>query len=251
MDAAAAYGELAVFHNHTLVAWGGEVVVDDVGESTAEVEDGVSFVHELLYFGTAAHFVVAGKLQLRGVGVGGMEVEGNGAYVGFVFGYIAHGTDAGFIDLVDGHVEADVICGGGINILHNALVGVAAYGVVVLGIAIQTQQDEVRLRQIQCLGAVGNNVDDAEPHLPCFYYQISQAFAGVFPQKGFSAAKEEDAHAHVEKLLHFFFDLLVGVDNCGDVVDGAMLTVQVAAVCYNDGAQYRFFSPKDDGAEPE
>lgn len=37
----------------------------------------------------------------------------------------------------------------------------------------------------------------------------------------------------------------------GNIVDAAMLAVQVASVCYNDGAEDRLFASENDGADAE
>ena len=94
------------------------------------------------------------------------------------------------VDLVDGHVEADVIGCGVFDILHDGVVGIATDCIMTLPVAVQTEQDQIRFRQINREGAVGHHIDDEKAHLFCFHYQIPQSTLSIPPEEGLTAAEE-------------------------------------------------------------
>ena len=65
--------------------------------------------------------------------------------------------------------------------------------------------------------------------------ELKIPFSGA--KEGLTAAEEEDTHAHIVKLLHLSAYLLIGMNYSGNVVDGAMLAMQIALVCNDDRAE--------------
>ena len=143
------------------------------------------------------------------------------------------------VDLVDGHVEADVIGGGMFDVLHDGVVGIATDCIVTLPVAVQTEQDQIRFRQINREGAVGHYIDDEKAHFLCFHHQIPQGALSISPEEGLTAAEEQDTDSHIVELLHLLADLHIGMHNGGDVIDRTMLALQIAFVRYNDRSQNR------------
>lgn len=45
------------------------------------------------------------------------------------------------IDLIDCHIEADIICGSIADVLHDGVIGIATHFIMALLISIQTQKD--------------------------------------------------------------------------------------------------------------
>ena len=115
-----------------------------------------------------------------------------------------------------------------------------------LPVSVQAQQDQVRLRQVQGKGAVGDHVDDEKPHPLGLRHQVPQRFPAVPPQKGLAAAEEQDADAHAIEPLHFRINLLVWMDDRRDIIDRAVLTVEIALVRENDRAQDRLLPAQQD-----
>ena len=64
------------------------------------------------------------------------------------------------------------------------------------------------------------------------------------PEEGLTAAEEQDTDSHIVELLHLLADLLIGMHNGGDIVDGTVLALQIAFVCYNNRSQNRLFLSK-------
>ena len=143
------------------------------------------------------------------------------------------------VDLVDGHVEADVIRSGVFDVLHNGVISIATDCIMTLPVAVQTEQDQIRFRQINREGAVRDYIDDEKTHLLCFHHQITQGAISIPPEEGLTSAEEQDTDSHIVELLHLPANLLIGMYNGGDIVDGTVLTFQIAFVCYNDRSQNR------------
>ena len=180
-----------------------------------------------------------------------MEVEGNGAYVLRVSGKKAYFTHGVFVYLIHCHIEADVVRSGAGDILHDGVIGVAAHGVVTSPVAIQTEQDKIRFRQIEGKGSVRHHVDDEEAHVLCLSHQIAQGKAAITPEESFASTKEKYAYAHVVQLFHLGMDLLVRMDHRRDIVHGAVFTPEIAAVGQDDSTEYRIFSAQEHGLEAE
>ena len=144
------------------------------------------------------------------------------------------------VDLVDGHVEADIVRCRLTDIMQDRIVGVATDGVMPLPIAVQTQEDQIRFRQINGEGTVGNHIDDQKAHCLGFDDQVTERFLTVPPEKGFSSAEEQNPHAHIVQGLHFLTDFFIGVDYRSNIIDRAVLAVQVTLICNDNCAQNRF-----------
>ncbi|MNP68819.1 hypothetical protein D3C76_1648310 [compost metagenome] len=57
-------------------------------------------------------------------------------------------------------------------------------------IPVQAEQDQIRFRQVQRKGSIGDHIDNQKAHPLGFDDQIPQAFVPIPPQKGFPAAKK-------------------------------------------------------------
>lgn len=251
IDTASTGGYFSVFDDHALVARRREAVVDQVRESAPQIEHRRTGLHHPCDDIAAMGFFLSGESQLSGVRIGRVEIKGYCPDIFGISGRKANMLHSILVDLVDGHVEADVIGGGMFNILHDGVVGIATDCIMTLPVAVQTEQNQVRFRQINREGTVGHHIDDEKAHLLCFYHQIPQGAFSVPPEEGLTAAEEQDADSHVVELLHFSADLLIGMHNGGDVIDGTMLTLQVAFVCYNDRSQDRLLLAEQNSFDTE
>lgn len=173
VNAASAGGDLPVFDHDALVARGREAVFNEIRKGAFQIEYGCALLHHLCdRFASLPLFLACQRQRLR-VGIGGVKVKGDGTNVFGIAGgntYVAH---ASFVDLVDRHVEADVVRRGTLDVSHNGVVGVAADLVVALFVTVKAQKDQVGFGKINGKGAVGDYVDDKEAHLLCFDHEVS------------------------------------------------------------------------------
>ena len=169
-----------------------------------------------------------------------MKIEGNSADVRRISGDQTDMAHSIFVDAIDSHVKTDIVRGCVLNVLHDGVVGITANGVVPLAITVQTEQNQVSFRKLERKSAVGDNIDDQKTNFLCFDDQLPQGTVTVMPEEGFTSAKEENAHAHIVKLLHLFTNLRVGIKNRGNVVDRTVPALQITFVSENDGAENRF-----------
>ena len=84
---------------------------------------------------------------------------------------------------------------------------------------------------------IRNHVDDEKAHALCFYHQIPERACAILPKKCFAPTEEQNANAHVIELLHFLPNLFIGMDDCCDIVDGAVLAMQIAFIGYDDRSE--------------
>ena len=106
-------------------------------------------------------------------------------------------------------------------------------------VSVQAQKDQVRLRQIDGKGAVGDRIDNEKPHLLRLDHQIPEAFLPVSPQKSLSAAEKQDPHAHGIQLLHLSSDLPIWMNHPCEIVDRAVTAAQIALVRHDNRAEDR------------
>ena len=175
-----------------------------------------------------------------------MEIEGHRTHVFRVARGKAHIAHMVLVDLVDRHVEADVIRARARDILHDGVVRIAANCIVALPVAVQAQKDQIRFRKIDGKRAVRYDIHNEKAHGLRLDNQLSQRALAVAPEEGLAAAEEEDTHAHVVELLHLPADLFKWMDDRRDVVDRAVLAVQVAFVGQNHRPEDRLFFPQQD-----
>ena len=123
------------------------------------------------------------------------------------------------IDLVDSHIETNVVCGSIAYVLHNDVICIAADFIVTLLVTIQAEKNQVGFWKINGECSVRYNINDEKSHLLSFDYQITEITLSVFLEEGFTAAKKENTNTHIIKLLHFISDLIVWMDNRCDIVD--------------------------------
>lgn len=142
-----------------------------------------------------------------------MKIEGNSADVRRISGGQTDMAHSIFVDAVDSHVKTDIVRDCVLNVLHDGVVGITANGVVPLAVTVQTEQNQVSFRKLERKSAVGDNIDDQKTHFLCFDDQLPQGTVTVMPEEGFTSAKEENAHAHIVKLLHLCTNLRVGIKN--------------------------------------
>ena len=109
IDATPADGKLSILHDDALVARSWEFVLDDIWERALEVKDRAAFLHHLLYGFATLGFIFFGELEFFGIWVWGVEVERDRSDVLGVAGFLADVADAIFVDLIDGHIETDVV----------------------------------------------------------------------------------------------------------------------------------------------
>ena len=224
-----------------MIARGGEAVVDEVRERCFEIEYRVAFIHHLQDGVCNFLLFFFGQEKVSRVGVGRVEIERDCPYVFRVLRDLANVTHGILVDLIDGHVETDVVRCGVLDVFHDGVERVASDGVVAFPVAVKAQENQVRFGQVNRLRSVRDHVDNHEAHSLGLDDQIPDGQIAVSPQERLAAAEEENAGAHVVQCLHLFFDLYVGMHYRGDVVDGTVLAFQVAAVGYDDGAENRIF----------
>ena len=123
-----------------------------------------------------------------------MEIEGYGLHVFRIPCQAADMVNVVLVDLVDGHVEADIAGGSIPDILQNGIVSIATDGVVPLPVTVQAQEDQVSFRQIDGEGTVGDHVDDQEAHFFGFDHQIPECLFAIPPKEGLAAAEEQDSN---------------------------------------------------------
>ena len=110
-------------------------------------------------------------------------------------------------------------------------------GVVTIPVPVQAQKDQIGLREIQGKGSVGDHVDDEKAHALCLDHQVPEGDVPSLHKKVSPPQKKEDDGSHGVKLFHLPADLGVRIEDRGDIVDRAVLTVQVAPVRHDDGAK--------------
>ena len=110
-----------------------------------------------------------------------MEIKGNGPHIFRIPGGPAHMADGVLIDLVDGHVKADVARGSVFDVFHDEVIGVSPDGVVTIPVPVQAQKDQIGLREIQGKGSVGDHVDDEKAHALCLDHQVPEGDVPVPP----------------------------------------------------------------------
>ena len=101
------------------------------------------------------------------------------------------------VDLIDGHVEADIVCSCIADIMENCIVGIAPDCIVTLPVAIQAQKDKVGLRKIDRESTVGDHVDNQEAHLFSFDYKIPECLFTIPPEESLATAEEQNTHTHI------------------------------------------------------
>jgi len=134
------------------------------------------------------------------------------------------------VDLVDGHVEADIVCSCIADIMENCVVGIAPDCIVTLPVAIQAQKDKVGLRKIDRESTVGDHVDNQEAHLFSFDYKIPECLFTIPPEESLATAEEQNTHTQFIERLHLLANLLVRVYHSGDVIDRAVLALEVTFI---------------------
>ena len=121
-----------------MVARGWEFVFDDKRERALKVKDRAAFLHHLLYGFATLGFIFFGEFEFFGIWVWGVEIERDRSNVLGVTSLLTDITDAILVDLVDGHVETNVVGSGLGDVLEDGVVGIASDDVMVDLIAIQT-----------------------------------------------------------------------------------------------------------------
>ena len=180
-----------------------------------------------------------------------MEVERDSSDVLRVPGGDTNIADSIFVDLVNRHIQTNVISCCMADILHDGVVSVSPHGIMPLPVTVQTKQDQIRFGKINRKCPIGDNIHDQESHLFCFDYQVTESFAAVLPQKRLSTTEEQNAHTHIVELSHLTFDLLIGVNDCCDVIYRTVLAFQIASVSHNDRSKYRLLFTEQDRLQTE
>lgn len=170
-----------------------------------------------------------------------MKIERDGAHVLKLMRLAAHAFDCVLVYLIDCHIKADVACRRVFNVVHDCIVCVAADLVVRFAVAVKAEQNQVCFRQINRVRAVRDHIDDKKAHLLCFNNKVAYSLCAVFPHERFATAKKQNAHAHIEKRLHFTLYLLIRVNDGRYVVDRTVLARKIAFICNNDRAENRVF----------
>lgn len=92
-----------------------------------------------------------------------MEIKGDRPHI---FGLLRRQTDIpdrAFVDLVDRHIEADIVGSGVLHMFHDGVVCVAPDGIVACPVTVEAEQDQIRLRQINGEGAVVTTLTRRKP----------------------------------------------------------------------------------------
>ena len=185
------------------------------------------------------------------VGIRGVKIEGYRPYILGFFGKEADISYGILVDLIDRHIKADVVRGCVSYVFHDAVVGVASDGVVARFIAVEAEEDQICFRKIDRVGTVCHGINDEKAHFLGFPNEIAQSKVPITPKEGFASAEKKNANAHVIKLLHFALDLTVGMDDSGDIVDRAMLAMQIAFVGDDHRAEDGGFLTEQDRLKPK
>src|SRR5699024_4226406 len=125
LDTASAGGQLSVLHDNTLIARRRETVLNEIRKSTFQIEYRRTFLHHLGDGSAASSFFFRRKSQLLCIWVRCVEIEGYCSDILCVTGSDADIPYIVLVDLVDGHIEANVVCGGIAYVLHNDVVCIA------------------------------------------------------------------------------------------------------------------------------
>ena len=180
-----------------------------------------------------------------------MEIKGHRPHVFRVARGKAHIAHMALVDLVDRHVEADVVRTRAHDVLHDGVIGIAADLIVALPVAVQTQKDQIRFRKIDGKRTVRHDIHNEKAYGLRFDDQLSQRALAVAPEEGLAAAEEEDAHAYIIELLHLPADLFIWMDDCRDIIDRAVFAVQVAFVGQDHRPEDRLFFSQQDRLDAE
>lgn len=136
VNTAPASGQLAMFHHHALMAGGRKTIFDQIGKSAFQIKDRRACLPHLRDRSAAGSFFRFAQRQFFGIRIRRMEIERDSANIFRVprcQAYIPHRI---LVDLIDCHIEADIIRGCIADILHDRIIGIAADLVMASPIAI-------------------------------------------------------------------------------------------------------------------
>ena len=139
--AAPAGGNFSVLNNNTLIAWRREAVVDKVGECTPQIEDRGPLLHHLGDDLAAAGFFLFGQGQILCIRIRRMKIEGNGPDISGIPGGDAYVPHCVLVDLIDGHIETDIVRRGVLYIFHDGIIGISANGIMAFPVSVKTEQN--------------------------------------------------------------------------------------------------------------
>ena len=151
---ASAGRQLSVFHHYALMARCWKTIFNKIWERTFQIEYGCAFLHHLSYRITALGFFLFTQSQFLCVGIRRMEIEGYRTNVFSITGSQTHVSYIVFVDLIDSHIESDIVCGGIADVLHDSIVGVTTDFIMALFISVQAQKNQIRFREINGEGSV-------------------------------------------------------------------------------------------------
>ena len=77
-----------------------------------------------------------------------MKVKGNGPDIGKLHCFLAYVFYGILVDLIYCHIEADVVGGSMLNVVHYGIVGVAANLIVLFPVSVEAEEDQIRFPQI-------------------------------------------------------------------------------------------------------
>ena len=104
-----------------------------------------------------------------------MEIKGHRPHVFRFARGDAHIAHMALVDLVDRHVEADVVRARAHDVLHDGVIGISADLIVALPVAVQTQKDQI------CFRILGTVILTDKCNLHCKHCSVNNITAVVHP----------------------------------------------------------------------
>ena len=155
-------------------------------------------------------------------------------------------TDCIFIDLINSHIETDIVRRGSCDIFHDCIICITTDSIMAFTISVKAKKYQISFGKVDRKRAICNNVNDQKAHCLGLFDKIPESSVTVSPHKGLSSAEKEDPDSHVKKLLHFTLNLLIRMDDGGDIINRTMFAVQIAFICHNNCSEDRILLAKQD-----
>ena len=133
----AAGADLPVLDHQALVARCGKTIFDQVWENRSQVKNGTAFLHHIRNGRAAARLFLLGERQLLGIRIRRVEIKGNRPHIRSIPRQSTNMVNTVLVDLIDSHIEADIICRCASDIRKDGIVGVTADHIMMLPVAVK------------------------------------------------------------------------------------------------------------------
>lgn len=160
-------------------------------------------------------------------------------------------TKTGAIDLIDGHIDAQILASRlGYVLLKSSPSALATDFLVIRAYSVHTHPDAVGPGSGKRLLSVGRYGAGEETYAASKVTKVVYSLVAVSPDEGFAALKIHKTRTQRVTVAQFFGYLAKGlVDWCSVVVDAAVFAAKVAPVGYEYDALQRCSTAKE-GSEP-